>query len=157
MTERRCSSTGRTSTPSHESEGEPQIDPSPSEPAEGSVSWQGDSFTDDQPRVVLAKSSDSNSSADQTPSDEGPAMPWIIVLLALALLATVGVVGWLVGRNSPGGEGTDAGLDKAWRTDGSTDVDSSPSGDQPPGRSPPELLEQRGAGPAPARATRRPG
>jgi len=33
----------------YESEGEPQIDPSPSEPAEGSVSWQGDSFTDDQP------------------------------------------------------------------------------------------------------------
>ncbi|PGF15756.1 hypothetical protein CP556_06255 [Natrinema sp. CBA1119] len=124
----------------YENEGERQIDPSPSELSEGSVSWQGDSFTDDQPRVVLAKSSDSNSSADQTPSDGGPAMPWVIVLLALALLATVGVVGWLVGRNSPGDDGTDTGSDKAWRTDGSTDVDSSPSGDQPPDGPPPELL-----------------
>ncbi|MFC6768101.1 helix-turn-helix transcriptional regulator [Natrinema soli] len=126
----------------YESEGEPQIDPSPSEQAEGSVSWRGEatSFTDDQPRIELAKNSDSNSSAEQTPSNEGPAMPWVVVLLALALLAAVGTVGWLVGRNSPGGEGTDIGSDTAWRTDGSTDVDSSPSDDHSPDGPPPELL-----------------
>ncbi|QLK24723.1 hypothetical protein HYG81_11400 [Natrinema zhouii] len=134
----------------YENNGEPQIDPMPNEPAEGSVAWHGEetSFTDDQPRVELTKNG--NSSAGQTPSNSGPAMPWVIVLLALALLATVGVAGWLLGRNRAGTGSIEAESEAQWRTDGSTTddsptdgstaVNSSQSDDPPADGPPPELL-----------------
>ena len=117
----------------YESDGEPQVDPSPDERSDRSVKWEGEkTFPDDQPRVVLIKNGDS--ATEQTPADGGPPMPWVIVFLALALLATVAIAGWFRSRNRPRSGGTDGGTDVAWRADGSSAADSSMT------ETPPELL-----------------
>ncbi|RZV12178.1 hypothetical protein BDK88_1069 [Natrinema hispanicum] len=117
----------------YESDGEPQVDPSPDERSDRSVKWEGEkTFPDDQPRVVLIKNGDS--ATGQTPADGGPPMPWVIVFLALALLATVAIAGWFRSRNRPRSGGTDGGTDVAWRADGSSAADSSMT------ETPPELL-----------------
>ncbi len=131
----------------YESDGEPQVDPSPDERSDRSVLWEGETnFPDDQPRVVLIKNGDS--ATEQTPADGGLSMPWMVVFLALVLLATVGIVGWLRSRNRPG-DGTDGGTDVAWRADGSSAADSSMVETPPPELLSNEervlrLLEQRG-------------
>jgi len=117
----------------YESDGEPQVDPSPDERSDRSVKWEGETnFPDDQPRLVLIKNGDST--AAQPSADGGPSMPWVIVFLALALLATVGIAGWLRSRNRPRSGGTDGETDVAWRADGSSAADSSMT------ETPPELL-----------------
>ncbi|SEW24657.1 helix-turn-helix transcriptional regulator [Natrinema salifodinae] len=121
-------------------EGEPQVDPTPSDDPDGSVVWNGDetTFTDEQPRIVLIE--DGNTSEEPAGTDEGPAMPWAIVALALALLATVGAAGWLLGRRRPGGgveAGNGAQAETAHRTDGATGGESESDGPDGP---PPELL-----------------
>lgn len=133
-------------------EGELQVDPSPSEPPDGSVVWEGEStsFTEDQPRVVLIESGNSTSESD--PSDDGPSgpsMPWVIVVLTLALLATVGVAGWLIGRRRADDAPSAPGTDAARRTDGSTESESAAADGPPPELLSNEervlrLLEQRG-------------
>ncbi|WP_408959847.1 helix-turn-helix transcriptional regulator [Natrinema sp. 74] len=119
----------------YQHEGEPQVDPAPSETPDGSVTWngKGTSFTDGQPRIILVE----NTGATTEPAnpDQGPPMPWTIVALALALLATVGAVGWLLGRRRRHNTvPTDASTETVRRTDGSSDDDSTV--DEPP----PELL-----------------
>lgn len=101
-----------------------------------SVYWvgDGDPFSSDPPRIVMMKENDASdevAEADDDP-DGGPSMPWVIVLAALALLATVGVAGWLVGRRRR--DATDHGT-----TNGGTARQGSSAGsdvDDPP----PELL-----------------
>lgn len=107
-------------------------DPSPDDSSENSVFWNGDGteFTDDQPRVVLIE--EGNSAAETDNSDDGPAMPWVAVAAALALLASIGAAGWWLkhGRN----EGTVARTDDTTPvTNGAPEPDDS---DEPP----PELL-----------------
>ncbi|WP_254532358.1 helix-turn-helix transcriptional regulator [Natrinema gelatinilyticum] len=118
----------------YENEGVPQIDPAPTDQPDSSIAWQGSetTFTDDQPRIVLIKNGDE---ATQSPSNEGPAMPWAIVLLSLALLSVVGAAGWLVGRRRNGSVTSDAQPSAVRRTDGSSEAES-PAPDDPP----PELL-----------------
>ncbi|WP_254522025.1 helix-turn-helix transcriptional regulator [Natrinema caseinilyticum] len=117
----------------YENEGELQIDPSPTDQPDSSVAWQGSetTFTDDQPRIVLVKNGNAGT---ESPSNEGPAMPWAIVLLSLALLAVVGAAGWLVGRSRNGSVTFDPST-TVRRTDGSSEAESTAS-DGPP----PELL-----------------
>ncbi|QLG50054.1 helix-turn-helix transcriptional regulator [Natrinema halophilum] len=119
----------------YENDGERQIDPSPDGEADDSVTWKGSetTFTDDQPRIELIK--DGDTGAKSTPSNEGPAMPWAIVLLTLSLLAVVGIAGWLVGRKRNGAVGAGAKPETARRTDGSADTMSNA-----PDGPPPELL-----------------
>ncbi|SEQ86171.1 helix-turn-helix transcriptional regulator [Natrinema salaciae] len=135
------------------SEGEPQVDPSPSESTDGSVIWKGSegvSFTEEQPRLVLIENG--NETAESTPSDEeptGPAMPWVIVVLALALLATVGAVGWLIGRKRRDDAAPAVEPEVARRTDGSTEPGPNAVDGPPPELLSNEervlrLLEQRG-------------
>ncbi|TMT85292.1 hypothetical protein E2L06_01200 [Haloterrigena sp. H1] len=132
----------------YESEGEPHVEPSPDERSDSLVKWNGEkTFPDDQPRIVLIKNGDS--ATEQTPADGGPSMPWVIVFLALALLATVGIAGWLRSRNRPHSGGTDGGTDVAWRADGSSVADSNATDTPPPELLSNEervlrLLEQRG-------------
>ncbi|MFA9415976.1 helix-turn-helix transcriptional regulator [Natrinema sp. HArc-T2] len=117
----------------YEDDGEPHVDPVPDERSEALVKWDGEkTFPDDQPRLVLIKNGDS--ATGQTPATGGPPMPWVIVFLALALLATVAVAGWLRSRNRPPSRGTDGETDVAWRADGSSAADSSIA------ETPPELL-----------------
>ncbi|AEH36007.1 helix-turn-helix transcriptional regulator [Halopiger xanaduensis] len=83
-------------------------DESSTESNEDSVFWQGDStdFTADPPTVVMIENGDtSNESANATPNSgasgeqgqgQGPAMRWVIVAGALALLAAVGAAGWWI-------------------------------------------------------------
>ena len=131
----------------YESDGEPQVAPSPDERSDRSVKWEGETnFPDNQPRIVLIKNGDS--AAAQPPADGGPAMPWVVVALALALLATVGVAGWLRRRDQAPSGRTGGGTDPAWRTDGSAERDSSMADTPPELLSNEErvlrLLEQRG-------------
>ncbi|PCR91617.1 helix-turn-helix transcriptional regulator [Natrinema ejinorense] len=111
--------------------GERQIDPPPSEPLDGSAIWRGEStsFTENQPRITLVESG--NTTSESEPTDRGPAMPWTIVVLALALLATVGTVGWLVGRNRTDTVSDDGSGPPQW-TDGATASRSDSSGGPPP-------------------------
>jgi hypothetical protein len=116
----------------YEDEGEPQIDPSPTNPPDGAVTWNGEEteFTDEQPRVVLIENG--GAAAESSPSEDGPAMPWAIVALALTLLAIVGAAGWVIGRNRTGDAGTDADPGTVRRTDGSVEPESNASGGPPP-------------------------
>ncbi|MDS0475975.1 hypothetical protein [Natrinema sp. 1APR25-10V2] len=118
----------------YQHEGEPQVDPAPSDTPDGSVTWHGEetSFTDNQPRIELIR--DTGATNESAPPEQGPSMPWAIVALALALLATVGVAGWLLGRRRHDAPPTDTGTDAVRRTDGSSDADSTATGP------PPELL-----------------
>ena len=132
----------------YEAEGEPQVSPSPDERSDRSVKWDGETnFPDDQPRLVLIKNGDSATAQPSTGG--GPPMPWVVVTLALALLAIAGVAAWLRSRHRPLRGGTDGGTDTAWRTDGSTEADSSVTDSPPPELLSNEervlrLLEQRG-------------
>ncbi|MFD1565471.1 helix-turn-helix transcriptional regulator [Haloarchaeobius amylolyticus] len=132
----------------YETEDGPQVTPSPDERSNRSVTWEGETnFPDDQPRLVLMKNGDS--ATTQPSADGGPAMPWVVVVLALALLATVAVAGWLRSRNRARTGGTDGGTDTAWRTDGAAEPDSSAAQTPPPELLSNEervlrLLEQRG-------------
>ncbi|WP_226482395.1 helix-turn-helix transcriptional regulator [Natrinema amylolyticum] len=118
----------------YESEGELAVEPSPEDPPDGSVSWDGEqNFPDDEPRIVLIQNSDTGTEEPQ--SGEEPSMPWAIVTLALALLATVGVAGWLIGRNRSSGEATADGDETVQRADGAA-VSERTVPDGPP----PELL-----------------
>ncbi|WP_254762671.1 helix-turn-helix transcriptional regulator [Natrinema marinum] len=125
----------------YQHEGEPQVDPAPSDTPDGSVTWRGDetSFTDNQPRIVLMKNAGATTDPNEsTQPAQGPTMPWAIVTLALALLATVGVVGWQLGRRRRDGPApSDAGTDAVRRADGSSDADSTATTETEP---PPELL-----------------
>ncbi|THE65519.1 hypothetical protein D8Y22_07345 [Salinadaptatus halalkaliphilus] len=75
-----------------------EVDPEPDSPPDGSVMWDGDGteFADDQPWLVLIENGDS--SIDPPDSTEDPAMPWLVVTVALAVLAALGLVGWWAGR-----------------------------------------------------------
>ncbi|MGQ3412629.1 helix-turn-helix transcriptional regulator [Natrinema sp. LN54] len=118
----------------HESEGTPQVQPSPDDRSNSSVTWTDELNTPDGgPQVVLIKNDTVN--ADPATTDEGPAMPWVIVVLALALLATVGVAGWLLGRDRSGGGAAGAEPQTARRADGSPEPE--PNGANGP---PTELL-----------------
>ncbi|WP_306055099.1 helix-turn-helix transcriptional regulator [Natronococcus wangiae] len=71
-----------------------EIDPESEDRGEGSVFWDGEGteFTDDQPRIVLIENSEAADEPVET--EEGPAMPWLAVAGALALLASLALVGW---------------------------------------------------------------
>ena len=114
----------------YESDGEPQVTPSPDERSDRSVLWEGETnFADDQPRLVLVESG--GSSAAQPQADGGPPMPWVVVVLVLALLAAAGIAGWLRSHNRPRGGAADT-TDVAWRTDGSSAADSNAVETPPP-------------------------
>ncbi|OLZ42243.1 hypothetical protein A6E15_15275 [Natrinema saccharevitans] len=119
----------------YESDGKPQIDPSPSNRTDDMVIWRGSEvdFSAEQPWVVLIEDGGSNATA--TPSNEGPPMPWTIVVLALALLAAVGVGGWLLGRERIAGNGGDREDGRPAQPDGS--AGPTPNAVDGP---PPELL-----------------
>lgn len=76
-----------------------EVSPESTENREESVYWDGErtEFTDDQPRIVLVKSSEP---ADE-PADsaDDPSISWPVIAGALALLVVTGVVGWWLRRN----------------------------------------------------------
>ncbi|AFO55522.2 MULTISPECIES: hypothetical protein [unclassified Natrinema] len=118
----------------YENEGAPQVKPSPDESAAGSVGWEGErNFPDDEPRVVLIR--DSDAGTDEPQSAAEPSMPWTIVTLALALLATVGAAGWLLGRRRSDGEAAVAEDEAVHRPDGAVAAERTV-----PDGPPPELL-----------------
>lgn len=115
----------------HESEGTPQVQPSPDDQSNNSVTWTDELNTPDGgPQIVLMKSDAAN--ADSGGTEEGPTMPWVFVVLALALLAAVGVAGWLLGRDRSGGGTADAEPQTARRTDGSPEPESNAANGGPP-------------------------
>ncbi len=132
----------------YENEGEPQIDPAPSNRTDDMVIWRGSEvdFSAQQPWAVLIEDGGSNATA--TPPNGGPPMPWTIVVLALALLAAVGVGGWLLGRERAAGDGSDGAAGGTAQPDGSTDPASNADGPPPELLSNEErvlrLLEERG-------------
>ena len=70
------------------------VEPSPEDRDEGTVFWDSDGapFSSDPPLVVMIEESNDDGEAGEP--DDGPAMPWLIVLTALALLVGVGTAGW---------------------------------------------------------------
>jgi len=77
-------------------------EPSPEDRDEGTVFWDSDGapFSSDPPLVVMIE--ESNGDGEDDEPDDGPAMPWLIVLTALALLAGVGAAGWWFKRTDGG-------------------------------------------------------
>ncbi len=71
-------------------------DPSPDDANENSVFWddEGSEFGSDQPTVVLIENAADGTERDET--DDGPPMPWLVVVGALLVLATVGAAGWWI-------------------------------------------------------------
>jgi uncharacterized membrane protein len=82
------------------------IDPDSDDRGEGSVFWDGDGteFTDDQPRLVLIENSEGANETEEP--EEEPAMPWLAVTGALAVLAAAGLIGWWVRRDGATGSTT---------------------------------------------------
>ncbi|WP_435551222.1 helix-turn-helix transcriptional regulator [Natrinema sp. CGMCC1.2065] len=121
----------------YENDGQPQIDPSPSNRTDDMVIWRGSEvgFADERPWIVLIEDGGSNANTTATPSNEGPTMPWTIVVLALALLAAVGAGGWLLGRERTADNGSKREAERPTQPDGSTGSASN-AADGPP----PELL-----------------
>ncbi|EMA40871.1 hypothetical protein C446_06830 [Halobiforma nitratireducens JCM 10879] len=72
------------------------VEPMPDDPPDGSVFWDGDAteFADDEPYVEILENGDAG--AQEEEPDPGPTSPWLIVIVALVLLATVGAAGWWV-------------------------------------------------------------
>jgi uncharacterized membrane protein len=87
------------------------IDPDSDDRGEGSVFWDGDGteFTDDQPRLVLIENSEGANETEEP--EEEPAMPWLAVTGALAVLAAAGLIGWWVRRDGATGSTTAAETD----------------------------------------------
>ena len=75
-----------------------EVDPTPDNPPEGSVFWDGDGteFADDQPRLVLIENGQSTTGTVE--ADEEPAAPWLVVAGALALLGIGAAAGWWLKR-----------------------------------------------------------
>ncbi|SIS14869.1 helix-turn-helix transcriptional regulator [Natronorubrum thiooxidans] len=76
--------------------------PSPEDAGADYVYWDSDGseFSPDPPLVVMIEETNGGGQPDETA--DGPSMPWLTVLAALALLATVGAAGWLLKRNRDG-------------------------------------------------------
>ncbi|ELY65233.1 helix-turn-helix transcriptional regulator [Natrinema versiforme] len=114
----------------HESEGTPQVQPSPDDRSNNSVTWEDELNTPDGgPQIVLMKSDAANAGSGGT--EEGPTMPWVFVVSALALLAAVGVAGWLLGRDRSGRETDDTDPQTVRRTDGSPESESNAANEPP--------------------------
>lgn len=107
-------------------------DPSPDDSDENSVFWsdEGTEFSSDQPRVVLIENASNES--EPTDTDEEPSMPWIAVVAALLLLATVGAAGWWI-------RGEQARTQESAR-DSSLPAPDRPIADDAPSGPPTELL-----------------
>ncbi|RQG93181.1 hypothetical protein EA462_02985 [Natrarchaeobius halalkaliphilus] len=110
-----------------------EIDPSPDDPPDNSIFWDGDGteFTDEQPWIVLIKNGGTADEAVEV--TESPAMPWLAVLGALLLLAAAAAVGWLIRH----------------RADGIGSNDDHSTGSSPPSTETREPIEpgERGTGP----------
>ena len=118
---------------------------SPDDPAEESVFWHGEStdFAADPPSIVMIENGNATAGepADES-SEESPSMPWLVVLGALALLATVGAAGWWVrdrGILGPTAESNGDAPPAPTATDGAESPDGSGATAAPDGP-PPELL-----------------
>ncbi|RQH00954.1 helix-turn-helix transcriptional regulator [Natrarchaeobius oligotrophus] len=107
-----------------------EVDPSPDDPPDNSIFWDGDGteFTDEQPWIVLIEN---GSPADEpVEPEQSPSMPWLAVGGALALLALAGTVGWLI-RHRAGDGGTPTATPPAETPpapNGSTDDAGQPNG-----------------------------
>ncbi|QFU81940.1 helix-turn-helix transcriptional regulator [Natronorubrum aibiense] len=81
-----------------------EVSPSPEDASEdeNSVYWNSDGseFSPDPPLVVMIEESDDDGQPAQTA--DGPSMPWLAVVAALALLAGLGVAGWWLERRRSG-------------------------------------------------------
>ncbi|WP_265109640.1 helix-turn-helix transcriptional regulator [Halosolutus halophilus] len=83
-------------------------DPTPDDSDDNSVYWNGEGteFASEQPRIVLIENGtdDPNTTGDEPGTTDGdpnatgdePSMPWLAVVVALLLLASVGAAGWWI-------------------------------------------------------------
>ncbi|WP_243645230.1 helix-turn-helix transcriptional regulator [Natrarchaeobius chitinivorans] len=127
-----------------------EVDPSPDDPPEDSIFWDGDGteFTDDQPLIVLIE--DGGQNDEPTDPEESPAMPWFAVIGALSLLVLAAAVGWLIRHRADGGSDS-----TGWGSSGPPPRSVGPNGGATDSGDPPaellsneervlRLLEQRG-------------
>ncbi|ELY29343.1 hypothetical protein C500_11515 [Natrialba magadii ATCC 43099] len=76
------------------------VDPASDDPPEESVRWNGGEteFMDDQPWIVMIENGESTT--EPVEPEESPAMPWLIVGIALGVLAAAGAGGWWYKRRT---------------------------------------------------------
>ncbi|MWV41536.1 hypothetical protein [Natrialba sp. INN-245] len=79
-----------------------EADPSPDDPPEGSIFWDGDGteFTDEQPLIVLIENAEGTE--EPVEPEESPSMPWLAVAGALALLVAAAAIGWAIRHRADG-------------------------------------------------------
>ncbi|MEY7852128.1 hypothetical protein AB7C87_23335 [Natrarchaeobius sp. A-rgal3] len=79
-----------------------EADPSPDDPPEGSIFWDGDGteFTDEQPLIVLIENAEGTE--DPAEPEESPATPWLAVAGALGLLVAAAAIGWVIRHRADG-------------------------------------------------------
>ncbi|ELZ02980.1 hypothetical protein C482_04966 [Natrialba chahannaoensis JCM 10990] len=112
------------------------VEPAPDDPREDSVRWNGGEteFMEDQPWIVMIENGDNET--EPTETENGPAMPWLIVGIALGALAAAGAGGWWYKRRNK------TATPPAGTAAGSTDTDT---GGDPPASSDPESPTRAGA------------
>lgn len=66
-----------------------------------SVQWggNGDPFSSTSPTIVMTEERNDTGEPTEDEEETPPSMPWLIVLAALAFLATVGAAGWWIKRD----------------------------------------------------------
>ncbi|OIB55381.1 helix-turn-helix transcriptional regulator [Natrialba sp. SSL1] len=114
------------------------VEPAPDDPREDSIRWNGGEteFMEGQPWIVMIENGDNET--EPTDAEDGPAMPWLIVGIALGVLAAAGAGGWWYKRRS------ETATPPAGAADDTTDTDTL-TGGPPPASSDPAPATDAGA------------